>query len=73
MKEAAVQDPPDVPKLTNSTSVLKWAESMVVHATQVHCCRGGILAYLTRSNVNVAVDMPDLEAGQPHSVLHWVN
>ena len=43
---------------------------MVVHAIQVHCSWGGTLAYLTHLNFNVAVDVSDLEAGQPHSVLH---
>ena len=44
---------------------------MTVHSTQVLCSRGRTLAYyLTHSHVNVAVDVPDLVAAQPHSVLH---
>ena len=69
IKEAAKKDPPDVPKLTNSTSVPKWVESMQIHATQVQCSRCGTLAYLTRQHVTVEVDVPDLVPGQPHSEL----
>ena len=70
MQGAAKKDLPDAPKLTNSTSVLNWAESMVVHETQGHFLRGGTLAYLTCPNVNVTVDVHNLEAGQQHSVLY---
>ena len=70
MKEAEKKDLLDILKLTNSTSVSKWVEPMVVHTTQVHCSRGRTLAYLAHPHVNVAVDVPDLEGGQPHSVLH---
>jgi hypothetical protein len=67
LEEQAKKDPPEVPKITKTLPVLKWAEAFDDHLTRRIGKRNIPLAYVTREEAAPAGPPPALAANLPHS------
>ena len=67
MVEKSKQTKPDIPKLSNNSTVAKWDDSIRVFASQVYRSRKSTLEYLIRSKIAVTMPHLGLATSQPHS------
>lgn len=61
---------PDVPKVTRNLKVTRWSEAFDDFVHRVYGTRHAPLAYVTRSDENVATPAPPLLRNKPHSEAH---
>ena len=61
---------PEVPKLGNNGSILKWIKSFKLHTKSIIGVRMGSLSYALDDEASKAHARPDLIAHQPHSADH---
>ena len=68
LKDLKKQDDPDVPKLTNSGSIIKWIDSFKLHLNAIVGMRNFPFVYVVweQSELN-NVTQGNFMAGQPHS------
>jgi len=67
LEERRKEDNPEVPRITKSLPVLKWAEAFDDHLTRCIGKRNIPLAYVTREEVNLMAQLPALATNMPHS------
>ncbi len=65
--EAEKKDSKEVPKLSNTTPVPKWADSFKIWASESYGSQKAPLGYVIRDVAVPPNNPPDLAVGQPHS------
>ena len=70
LKARKVVDFPEVPKISKSLPILKWAEAFPDFLNQVIGSRTIPLSYVIRNEVDVPATAPPLAQHQPHSTEH---
>ncbi len=63
-------DDPEVPRISKSLPIMKWAESFPVYLGKVLGSRTIPLSYVIRDSVQVPAAAPPLANNQPHSTEH---
>ena len=70
LKDHKKEQDPEVPKITKSLPIIKWTKAFYDYLYRIIGVYTIPLAYIMRTNAQVAMPAPPLMVGQPHSEEH---